>query len=94
LRRPVFEQARENHHGGVASLAIGDAQAINEPAVEAHARQRGGENLSASVNYEQFVARAREFRDLPRDRLHIFVALEQRARQFDYHPHSNPAVSG
>ena len=89
-----IEQAGENHHGCVARFAIGDAQAIDETAGDAHARERGGEDFSAAVDHEQFVARAREFSDLPRDRLHVFVALEQRARDFDYDSHSNPAVSG
>ena len=93
-RQFFIEQAGENHHGRVARFAIGDAQAVDETAGDAHARERGGEDLAAAVNHEQLVARAREFRDLPRDRLHVFVALEQRARDFDHHSHSNPAVSG
>ncbi len=93
-RELLIEQAGEHHDGGIARLAIGDAQTVHEAAGDAHARERGGENLAAAVDHQNFVARARHFGDLPRDRLHVFIAFEQRARNFDHQSHSNPAVSG
>ncbi len=89
-----IEQAAEHHYGRVARFAIGDAQAADEAAGDAHARESCGENFSAAVNHQQFVAGPREFSDLPRDGLHGFFTFEERACNFDYQSHSKPAVSG
>src|SRR5580658_2337996 len=90
----LIQQAAEHHHGRVARFAIGYAQAADEAAGDAHARQSCGENSSAAMNHQQFVAGARELGDLPRDGLHGFFIFEQRACNFNYQSHSKPAVSG
>ena len=46
------------------------------------------------MNDQKLVAGARKLGDLPRERLHVLIAFEQRARNLDDHSHSNPAVSG
>jgi hypothetical protein len=46
------------------------------------------------MNHEQFVASARKLSNLPRDGPDGFFALKERTCNFDYQPHSTPAVSG
>ena len=82
-RQLLIEQPAEDHDGRVARFAIGDAQPADEPALDSHARERGRENFPAAVNHQNLVARPREFRDLPRERLHVFIALQQRSCNLD-----------
>jgi hypothetical protein len=83
-----------NHHGSVPRFAVGNSQSVYKPAGHSHALERAGEYLPAAVNYKQLMSAAREFAHLPRDCLHRFFALQERARDFYYQSHSNPAVSG
>ncbi len=90
----LVQQAAENHNGGVARFAIGDAQAVGKFADNSHARKRGGKNSPATMNYQQLVAGSRQLGDLAREHLHIFLAFEQCACDLDDHSHRRPAVSG
>ena len=63
-----IEQARENHHRGVARFAIRHAQAADETAVDSHALQRRGKNFAAAVHHQQFMSGLGEVGNLPRQR--------------------------
>ena len=66
----LVQQAAENHHGNVACFAVGDAQSIDELAFNSHALKRGGENFSAAVHHQNFVALVGKLRHLTRQRFH------------------------
>lgn len=80
----LVEQAGEHHDGGIARFAVGDAEAVLEAAGDPHARQRRGENLAAAMDYQNVVARVRDFGDLAGNRLHVFFIFEERPCNFNH----------
>src|SRR5580700_65170 len=60
----LIQQPAENHHGDVSGFAISDPQAVDEPALDAHAFERASENLSATMDYQQFVSLMGKLRNL------------------------------
>lgn len=62
----LVQQAGENHDGGVARFAVGDAKARDKLAFDAHALEGFGKGAAAAMDNENFVAFEGEGRDLAR----------------------------
>src|ERR1700691_2958543 len=90
----LIQQSGKDHHRSIPLFAVGDAQPVYKAAGDSHAFERVRKDFPTAVNYKQLMPAAREFGDLPRDCLHRFFALQERACNFYYQSHSNPAVSG
>src|SRR4029077_18038917 len=72
----LVEETGENHDGDIAGFAIGDAQASDEIAFDAHALEGGGENAAAAMHNKDFVTLLRECGDLPGQAAHGGVVFE------------------
>jgi len=70
-----------------SGFAVGDAQAGDEAAADAHTRQGGGECLASTVHHQQLVALAHQLGHLPRNRLQRGGILQQCSGEFDHHSH-------
>ena len=86
-RKSFVQQARKNHDGGVARLAVRNAQTADELAFDGHALERGGEELGAAVHHQDFVPLLRQCGHLAGQAAHGRVVFEQCSREFDYGSH-------
>jgi hypothetical protein len=75
--KSLVQQSGENHDSGVARIAVGDAQAGDKFAFDAHALQGFGEGAAAAMHNENLVAFEGQGRDLTRQRADRGVVFEQ-----------------
>src|SRR5260370_41743220 len=90
----MIHRPREHLHYRVHGLRRGDAQAVDEPALNAALRQKLGHLLTAPVDHHYFKTIARRPGDLARETRAQTVLIKQRASQLNQNSQSSPAVSG
>src|ERR1019366_364865 len=70
-----------------------NAQSADEPALNIHALERSGENLSAAMHHQNFVTLVSELRHLTRQRFQRRRVIEQCSGNFNDHSHLSPVAS-
>jgi hypothetical protein len=79
----LIQKACEDHHSGIASLTIGDAEAGDKLALDAHALQSFGKGTTAAMHHKDFVTFEGESGDLTSQRAHGGFVFEQCSSELD-----------
>ena len=90
----VVDAAGKDFQYGIEGFRGGDAQAAYEAALDAAVGQAAGHLFAAAVDHHQFHAAPASLGQLRGERIARVRRIEQRAAEFDQHPHSSPSVSG